>query len=469
MQNQIPEFRTETDSLGEMPVPRDRYYGAQTARAIGNFKIGGERFPREFIRAYGIVKKACAAANRDCGVLPPEKAGWIIKACEEVIEGQWDDHFPLVIWQTGSGSQTNMNVNEVIANRAIELSGGIIGTKKPVHPNDDVNKSQSTNDTFPTAMHVAAAEQIHTRLLPAAARLKENLKKKSEEFSNLIKIGRTHLMDATPLTLGQEFSAYVRQLELGQERIKGGLVRLYDLALGGTAVGTGINTPQGFSGKAVKEIASATRIPFTSSPNKFESLAAHDAIVEMSGILKTLACSLSKIANDIRWLGSGPRCGIGEILLPENEPGSSIMPGKVNPTQSEAMLMVCAQVMGNDVTISIAGAGGNFELNVYKPVLILNLLQSIRLLSDACESFSVNCVEGIEANPLKISQHLGNSLMLVTALNPHIGYDAAAKVAQKAFRENLSLREAAVSMGVLTEKRFDEIVQPEKMIGDANL
>lgn len=469
MQNQKPDFRIETDSLGEVPVPRDRYYGAQTARAIGNFKIGGEKFPREFIRAYGIVKKACAVANRDSGILSPEKAGWIIKASKEVIEGRWDDHFPLVIWQTGSGSQTNMNVNEVISNRAIELAGGLIGSKKPVHPNDDVNKSQSTNDTFPTAMHVAAAEEIHKRLLPALTQLKENLKKKSEGFSNLIKIGRTHLMDATPLTLGQEFSAYVRQLDLAIERVKGGLPRLYDLAIGGTAVGTGINAPKGFSEKVVQEIALETLIPFVPSPNKFESLAAHDAIVEMSGILKTIACSLSKIANDIRWLGSGPRCGIGEITLPENEPGSSIMPGKVNPTQSEAMLMVCAQVIGNDVTISIAGAGGNFELNVYKPVLILNFLQSIRLLSDACESFSNYCVKGIEANPQKIGKHLENSLMLVTALNPHIGYDAAAKVAQKAFRENISLKEAAVSLGVLTEKQFEEIIQPEKMIGDSSL
>ena len=469
MQNQKFDFRIETDSLGEVPVPKDRYYGAQTARAIDNFKIGNEKFPREFIRAYGIVKKACAAANRDCGVLSTEKAGWISKASEEVIEGLWDMHFPLVIWQTGSGSQTNMNVNEVIANRAIELAGGVIGSKRPVHPNDDVNKSQSTNDTFPTAMHVAAAEEIHKKFFPALKQLKEVLKKKSEEFSKLIKIGRTHLMDATPLTLGQEFSAYVRQLDLAIERVEGGLSRLYALALGGTAVGTGINTPKGFAEKAAKEIALATQLPFVSSPNKFESLAAHDALVEMSGILKTIACSLSKIANDIRWLGSGPRCGIGEITLPENEPGSSIMPGKVNPTQSEALLMVCAQVIGNDVTISIAGAGGNFELNVYKPVLILNLLQSIRLLSDACESFSDYCVEGIEANPKKIRNHLENSLMLVTALNPHIGYDAAAKVAQKAFRENISLKESAVSLGVLTEQQFNEIIRPEKMIGDASL
>ncbi len=469
MQNQKCDFRMETDSLGEVPVPKDFYYGAQTARAIGNFKIGNEKFPREFIRAYGIVKKACAAANRDCGLLFPEKAGWIIKAAEEVIEGLWDLHFPLVIWQTGSGSQTNMNVNEVIANRAIELAGGVIGSKNPVHPNDDVNKSQSTNDTFPTAMHVAAAELIHKKFFPALRQLKEALKKKSEKFSKLIKIGRTHLMDATPLTLGQEFSAYVRQLELAIERVEGGMPRLYALALGGTAVGTGINTPKGFAEKAAKEIALETQLPFVSSPNKFESLAAHDALVEMSGILKTAACSLSKIANDIRWLGSGPRCGIGEITLPENEPGSSIMPGKVNPTQSEALLMVCAQVIGNDVTISIAGAGGNFELNVYKPVLILNLLQSIRLLSDACESFSHHCVEGIEANPKKIRNHLENSLMLVTALNPYIGYDAAAKVAQKAFRENISLKESAVSMGVLTEQQFDEIITPEKMIGDSSL
>jgi fumarate hydratase class II len=458
-------YRIEKDSMGEIKVPTDKYYGAQTARSLMNFKIGGERFPRELIRAFGILKKAAALTNKQLGLLTAEKADLIVKAADEVIEGKLDEHFPLVVWQTGSGTQTNMNANEVISNRAIEIAGGEMGSKKPIHPNDDVNKAQSSNDTFPTAMHIAVVEEIHRRLIPMVTKLRDALKKKSGEFKDIIKIGRTHLMDAVPLTLGQEFSGYVQQLTNGLERIEAALPRLYELALGGTAVGTGLNTHPQFAEKGAAKIAELTGKPFISARNKFEALATHDALVEFSGVLKTLASSLMKIANDIRWLGSGPRCGIGELLLPENEPGSSIMPGKVNPTQSEAMTMVCAQVFGNDVAVNIGGASGNFELNVFKPVIIYNILQSTKLLADACESFTDNCVVGIEANENNIKKNLENSLMLVTALNPHIGYDKAAQVAKKAHKENKTLKEAAVELGFLTAEKFDEVVKPEKMIG----
>lgn len=457
--------RIETDSMGKIEVPNDKYYGAQTARSLMNFKIGGETFPRELIRALGILKKAAALTNQELGTLPKEKADLIVKAADEVIEGKLDEHFPLVVWQTGSGTQTNMNANEVISNRAIELAGGEIGSKKPIHPNDDVNKAQSSNDTFPTAMHIATVEEIHRRLIPMVTKLRDALDKKAKEFKDIIKIGRTHLMDATPLTLGHEFSGYVQQLTNGLERINGTMPRLYELALGGTAVGTGLNTHPDFAVKSAKKISEITGKPFVTARNKYEALAAHDVFVEFSGVLKTLAASLMKIANDVRWLGSGPRCGIGEIHLPENEPGSSIMPGKVNPTQSEAMTMVCSQVFGNDTTINFSGASGNFELNVFKPVIIFNTLQSIRLIADACESFTDNCVVGIEPNIENVKKNLSNSLMLVTALNTVIGYDNAAKVAKKAFKENTTLKEAVISLGLLTAEKFDEVVRPEKMIG----
>lgn len=458
-------YRIETDTMGQVKVPADRYYGAQTARSLVNFKIGTDRFPREMIRAMGVLKKAAALANQELGALPPEKAGLIVQAAEEVIDGRLDDHFPLVVWQTGSGTQTNMNANEVIANRAIELAGGVLGSKSPIHPNDDVNKAQSSNDTFPTAMHIAAAEQIHHRLIPAVAGLRNALQTKSEAFADIIKIGRTHLMDAVPLTLGQEFSGYVQQLDNNLKRLETALDGLFDLALGGTAVGTGLNTHPDFAGKAAAHIAAITGLPFRSAANKFEALAAHDAVVFASAALKTLAASLMKIANDVRWLASGPRCGIGELSIPANEPGSSIMPGKVNPTQAEALTMVCAQVMGNDVAINIGGMSGNFELNVFKPLMIFNLLNSIRLLADACESFNRNCAADIEPNREVIETHLKRSLMLVTALNPVIGYDNAAKVAKKAFAENKTLRQAAVELGLLTGEQFDQVVRPEKMIG----
>ncbi|MBU2491353.1 MAG: class II fumarate hydratase [Bacteroidetes bacterium] len=458
------DYRIETDTMGEVKVPVDKYYGAQTARSIMNFKIGGERFPRELIRALGILKKAAALTNQELGMLSSEKADLIVQAADEVIEGKLDEHFPLVVWQTGSGTQTNMNSNEVISNRAIEIAGGVIGSKKPIHPNDDVNKAQSSNDTFPTAMHIAAVEEINRRLIPMVTKLRDALNEKANEFKGIIKIGRTHLMDAVPLTLEQEFSAYVQQLTYGLDRIQGCLPRLSELALGGTAVGTGLNTHVDFAELSAKKISEITGLEFKSAPNKFEALAAHDAIVEASGVMKTLAASLMKIANDVRWLGSGPRCGIGELQLPENEPGSSIMPGKVNPTQSEAMTMVCVQVFGNDVAVNFGGASGNFELNVFKPVMIFNLLQSIRLIADACESFTDHCVVGIEAKKFNIEKNLNNSLMLVTALNPHIGYDNAAKVAKKAFKDNSTLKEAAVALGLLTEKEFDEKVRPENMI-----
>lgn len=458
-------YRIETDSMGEIQVPADRYYGAQTARSLQHFKIGNERMPRELIWAFGILKKAAALVNHELGLLPAEKAGLIVQAAEEVIAGKLDEHFPLVVWQTGSGTQTNMNVNEVISNRAIEISGGKLGSKKPIHPNDDVNKAQSSNDTFPTAMHIAAVHEVRRRLVPMLTRLRDTLAAKAEAFKDVIKIGRTHLMDAVPLTLGQEFSGYVRQLEQGLHRIDAVLPDLYELALGGTAVGTGLNTHPEFAVRAAAKIAELTGYPFVSAANKFEALASHDALVMASGALKTIACSLMKIANDIRWLASGPRSGIGEITIPENEPGSSIMPGKVNPTQSEAMTMVAAQVLGNDVTINLAGASGNFELNVFKPVIIYNLLQSVRLLADACASFEEHCAAGIAPNHRNLQKHLENSLMLVTALNPHIGYDNAAKIAKKAHQENKTLREAALELGLLTAAQFDAFVRPEKMLG----
>ena len=459
------ETRIETDSMGEIEVPANRYYGAQTARSLIHFDIGEETMPRELIRGMGVLKKASALVNAELGLMPENIKQLISKAAEEVIEGKLDDHFPLRVWQTGSGTQSNMNSNEVIANRGIELAGGVIGSKDPVHPNDHVNMGQSSNDTFPTAMHIAAVERIRDALLPSLSTLANSFKKKTIEFKNIIKIGRTHLMDATPLTLGQEFSGYTTQLEYSMDRINGCMPRMYQIALGGTAVGTGLNSHRDFPKKVAQKIAEITDCPFVTAPNKFESLAAHDAIVETSGTLKTIACSLMKIANDIRWLGSGPRCGIGEVILPANEPGSSIMPGKVNPTQSEAMTMVAAQVIGNDTAINIGGSSGNFELNVFKPVMIYNLLQSIRLLADSCRSFNDHCVVGIEPNKTQIEKHLNGSLMLVTALNPHIGYDNAAKVAKKAYQENTTLKESAVALGLLTADEFEEKVRPEKMTG----
>jgi len=455
--------RIETDSLGKVKVPSDKLYGAQTARSMENFSIGEEHFPREMIRALGIIKKAAAQTNFQLKLLSTKKAGLIVKAADEVISGKLDEHFPLFVWQTGSGTQTNMNANEVISNRAIQMARGKIGSKNPIHPNDDVNKSQSSNDVFPTAMHVAAVEEIHRRLIPTISNLQKALDLKSKSFMSIVKIGRTHLMDATPLTLGQEFSAYAHQLSLGLKRIEKGKTNLYDLALGGTAVGTGLNSHPAFAKRVAGNIAKITRKLFKTSPNKFESLGCHDALVEFSGVLKTLAVSLHKIANDIRWLGSGPRCGIGEIILPANEPGSSIMPGKVNPTQCEALTMVCCQVIGNDTTINMAGANGNLQLNVYKPVIIYNLLQSIRLISDSSEKFTDKCVLGIKANKSAIKDHLNNSLMLVTALNPHIGYDNAAKVAKKAYSDNISLKQAANELGLLKEKDFEKFVNPLKM------
>jgi fumarate hydratase class II len=457
--------RTETDSMGPIEVAQDRYWGAQTARSLIHFDIGGDRFPREMIRALGILKKAAALTNRELGLLPAEKADLIVRAADEVIEGKLDDHFPLRVWQTGSGTQTNMNANEVISNRAIELAGGEMGSKKPIHPNDDVNKAQSSNDTFPTAMHIAAAEQVVHRLLPAARQLRDTLAEKAKAFDGIIKIGRTHLMDATPLTLGQEFSGYVTALTHGITRIERSVDGVYELALGGTAVGTGLNTHPDFAVGSAAHIAELTGLPFRTAENKFEALAAHDALVELHGMLKTLACSLMKLANDVRWLASGPRCGIGELVIPENEPGSSIMPGKVNPTQSEAMTMVCAQVLGNDVAVNVGGASGNFELNVFKPLIIFNVLNSTRLLAAACVSFDEHCAHGIEPNRPKIEEHLRNSLMLVTSLNPHIGYDNAAKVAKKAHQEGTTLREAVLALGLLSGEEFDRVVRPEEMIG----
>ncbi|MGZ3742614.1 MAG: class II fumarate hydratase [Pseudobdellovibrionaceae bacterium] len=457
------DFRIEKDTMGEVKVPADKFWGAQTQRSRENFKIGGETFPREMIKALGVLKKCAALTNTKLGLLDPKKCEFIVKAADEVIEGKLDGHFPLVVWQTGSGTQTNMNANEVIANRAMNMQGLKLPNKE-IHPNDDVNKGQSSNDTFPTAMHIAVADQVHHRLLPMLEKLHGALVKKQEEFKDVVKIGRTHLMDATPLTLGQEFSGYATQLKYSIQRVKNSLPHLHQLALGGTAVGTGLNTHVQFPVEAAKTIAAETKIPFTTAENKFEALAAHDALVEVSGALNSIGVSLMKIANDIRLLGSGPRCGIGELNLPENEPGSSIMPGKVNPTQSEALTMVCAQVMGNNVAVSIGGSNGHFELNVFKPLIVFNVLNSIRLIADGCESFTDHCVVGIEANRQQIKKHLDNSLMLVTALNPHIGYDNAAKIAKTAHKNGTTLKEEAVKLGLLSAEQFDKIVSPEEMV-----
>ncbi len=463
--------RIETDTMGKIEVPSDRYYGAQTARSLIHFAIGDDTMPRAVIRAFGTLKKAAAQTNASLGLLPKEKLVLVELAADEVIAGKLDSHFPLRVWQTGSGTQTNMNVNEVIANRAIQMAGGEMGSKKPIHPNDDVNMSQSSNDTFPTAMHIAAAEEVVHRLLPSLQELRQTLNRKSKEFAHIVKIGRTHLMDAVPLTLGQEFSGYVAQIDFARKAIEQTLSGLYELALGGTAVGTGLNAHPDFAVKVADQIAELTKLPFVTAPNKFAALGGHEALVSASGSLKTLATALMKMANDVRWLASGPRCGLGEITIPENEPGSSIMPGKVNPTQSEAMTMVCVQVMGNDATIGFAASQGNFELNVFKPVIIHNFLHSVRLLTDACRMFNEHCAIGIEPNAKQIAAHLNNSLMLVTAMNRHIGYDAAAKIAKTAHINGTTLREEAVKLapplkdgsGKLTAEKFDHIVRPEKM------
>lgn len=460
-----PSYREESDTMGKVRVPSDRYWGAQTQRSLVNFEVGEQRFTREMIRALGILKLSAARANGDLGLLSKKKLKLIERAAREVIDGKLDDHFPLVIFQTGSGTQTNMNSNEVIANRAISMAGGELGSKNPIHPNDDVNKSQSSNDTFPTAMHIAAVEQIHHHLLPQIKHLRDCLHQKSKSFKSVVKCGRTHLQDATPLTLGQEIGGWVAQLDGAERAIRKSLPPLYELALGGTAVGTGLNTHPKYAKLSAQKIAEVTELPFITAKNKFAALAAHDAIVESSGALKVLAVALMKIANDVRWLASGPRCGLGEIVIPENEPGSSIMPGKVNPTQCESMTMVCCQVLGNDATIGFAGTQGNFELNVFKPVMIHNLLQSIRLLGDSCRSFTDHCAVGIEPNYERIETNLVNSLMLVTALNTHIGYENAAKIAKAAYKEGLTLREAGEKLGLVAGKDFDRWVNPKKMIG----
>jgi len=456
--------RTERDSLGPVEVPSDKYYGAQTQRSLNNFKIGTHHFPREFIRAYGILKKSAATVNNNYGRLEDSIKNAIHKAVDEVIDGKLDDHFPLVVWQTGSGTQTNMNFNEVISNRAIEIVGGELGSKNPVHPNDHVNMSQSTNDTFPTAINIAAVESVTHNLIPSLEQLSESLDNKSKKFNDIIKVGRTHLQDATPLSLGQEFSGYVSAIDHGIDRLKKALDNCLELAAGGTAVGTGINTIEGFDHDIAEEIKNITGLNFRTAENKFEAIGGQDSIIELSGALKVIASSLFKIANDIRWLASGPRSGIGELILPANEPGSSIMPGKVNPTQCEAMTMVCTQVIGNDVTITFAGASGNFELNVYRPVIAYNILESIKLLSEASKSFTTNAVNGIEPNVERINDNLYNSLMLVTALNPHIGYDKAAEVAKNSYKKNISLKESAIELGYLTGDEFDKLVQPSQMI-----
>ena len=504
-------YRTETDSMGPIRVPADRYYGAQTARSLVHFSVGADTMPRPVIRAFGVLKKAAAITNRDLGLMPADRCELVGRAADEVIAGTLDDHFPLRVWQTGSGTQTNMNVNEVISNRAIELAGGVMGSKKPVHPNDDVNMSQSSNDTFPTAMHIAAVEEVVHRLLPSVSALRDTFAAKAKEFDGIVKIGRTHLMDAVPLTLGQEFGGYVAQIGYGVKAVEAALPMVYELALGGTAVGTGLNSHPQFAAKVAKEIAALTELPFVTAPNKFQALAGHEPLTFLSGALKTLAVGLMKIANDIRWLASGPRCGLGELTIPENEPGSSIMPGKVNPTQSEAMTMVCVQVMGNDAAVGFAASQGNFELNVFKPVIIHNVLHSVRLLTDACRSFREHCAadmpetdyealeyvvgadsgmvevnqdalkpkaggkvrKGIDANRTAIGRIVNESLMLVTALNRHIGYDAAAKIAKTAHHNGTTLRAEAVKLapplkdgtGVLTAEKFDQIVRPETMTG----
>ncbi|MFN0205891.1 MAG: class II fumarate hydratase [Planctomycetota bacterium] len=456
--------RTETDTMGAIEVASDRYWGAQTQRSLQNFKIGSERMPREIIKGLAIIKSCSADVNYTLGLLTKEKRDLILKAAEEVIAGKLDDHFPLVVWQTGSGTQTNMNVNEVISNRAIEMAGGTLGSKKPIHPNDDVNKSQSSNDTYPTAMHIAAVETLQTILVPAVEALRDVFAQKAAAFESFVKIGRTHLQDATPLTLGQEFSGYVAQLDLALRSIAATTPQLYELALGGTAVGTGLNAHPEYAHKAAAAIAKKTGRPFVSAPNKFAALAGHEPLVASAGAIKSVAAALFKISNDIRWLASGPRCGIGEIRIPENEPGSSIMPGKINPTQCEAMTMVCCQVFGNDVTIGFAAASGNFELNVYKPVLIHNYLWSCRLLATACDSFRENCAIGIEADAARVDELLKKSLMLVTALNPHVGYDNAAKIAKTAYKQNKTLRQTAIDLGICTAEQFDTWVKPEQMV-----
>jgi fumarate hydratase, class II len=462
MREDLKATRTETDSMGAVEVSADKYWGAQTERSLHHFNIGFDVMPREMIRAFGILKKACALVNQDLGKLPADKAKLIVQACDEVIEGKLDAHFPLRVWQTGSGTQTNMNANEVISNRAIEIAGGVMGTKTPIHPNDDVNMSQSSNDTFPAAMHIAAAEQMN-KLIPSVQQVHDAIDAKAKEFKDVVKIGRTHLQDATPLTVGQEMSGWASLLERDGVRLAEVLGGLYDLAIGGTAVGTGLNAHPEFAERAAKKVAELTGLPFKSHPNKFAALSAHDEIVFASGAVKTLAASLMKIANDIRWLASGPRCGLGELVIPENEPGSSIMPGKVNPTQSEAMTMVAVQVMGNDAAIGFAGSQGNFELNVFKPVMIHNLLHSIRLIHDACHGFVEFCIDGMTIDREKIDEYLRDSLMLVTALNQHIGYDKAAKIAKNAHKKKTSLRESAIELGLLTGEQFDEWVKPEEM------
>lgn len=459
------EYREEKDTMGLVQVAADRYWGAQTQRSLENFKIGGQLMPIEVIRAFAVLKKAAALTNAELGQLPQDKAAIIAQVCEEIIAGKHDDHFPLVVWQTGSGTQSNMNVNEVVSNRGIEIMGGTMGTKDPIHPNDHVNRSQSSNDTFPTAMHIAAYRCLIDVTLPGLRKLHATLAEKAATFQSVVKIGRTHFMDATPLTLGQEFSGYATQLKKSIEAIEHTLAHLSELALGGTAVGTGLNTPPGYADKVAARIAEISDLPFVSAENKFEALAAHDAIVEAHGALKRAAVSLMKVGNDIRMLASGPRCGIGEISIPANEPGSSIMPGKVNPTQAEALTMVCAQVLGNDVAISTGGMNGHFELNVFKPMMIANFLHSARIIGDACTSFNDNCAVGIEPNHGRIQENLENSLMLVTALNTHIGYDKAAAIAKKAHKEGSTLRAAAIELGYLTNEEFDQWVVPENMVG----
>lgn len=459
--------RIESDSMGEIEVPADKYWGAQTERSLHHFNIGKDIMPIEVTHAFGILKKAAALTNQELGKLPADKANLIVKAAEEVSQGQLDAHFPLHVWQTGSGTQSNMNANEVISNRAIELAGGVMGSKSPIHPNDHVNMSQSSNDTFPTAMHIAAALAFHNKLLPAVRHLRDAFALKMAAFKEVIKIGRTHLQDAVPITLGQEFSGYVAQLDASIKRLEEVLPELYELAAGGTAVGTGLNTHPQFATKVAAHVAQLTGLPFVTAPNKFAALASHDALVFAHSAMKTLACALMKIANDIRWLASGPRCGIGELIIPENEPGSSIMPGKVNPTQCEAMTMICAQVLGNDTAVGVAGSQGNFELNVFKPVIIFNLLHSLNLLSDTCRSFQAFCAEGIEANHPVIEYYLNHSLMLVTALNQHIGYDKAAKIAKTAHHDNSSLQEAAIKLGYLTAEQFAQFVNPKDMLAPA--
>lgn len=457
--------RSETDSMGSMDVPHDAYYGAQTARSLIHFNIGHERMPKSIVRAFGLIKKSAAEVNHELNLLSFDKTQLIAQAADEVIHGKLDKHFPLSIWQTGSGTQTNMNINEVIANRAIEISGGVLGSKNPIHPNDDVNKGQSSNDVFPTAMHIAIAEEIIRHLIPCLEKMKNTLIKKQNDFSSIIKMGRTHLMDAVPLTLGQEFSGYVSQLEADIERIQKTLPNIYELAIGGTAVGTGLNAHPEFGVRMAQKIAEKTHLPFTSAKNKFAALASHDAEVFVSGALKTLACTLMKIANDIRWMGSGPRCGINELRLPENEPGSSIMPGKVNPTQCEALTMVSIQVIANDLAITMAGSQGNFELNVFKPLIAYDILNSITLLTDCCRSFTEHLLEGLEPNIRQLQEHLNNSLMLVTALSPKIGYDKAAEVAHLAFKEDITLKAACLRLKYVTEEEFEELVDPSKMLG----